>query len=371
MTIIEPEFMALTQNLDLSDFWAENETCYALTPNKPRCAMEFAQDDHWLFEFMKIPSTMRYYHDKTYRDALHKQVNTIMVKAVGIPLYDENTWQHTPKRIEYLFGCEFTYHEGSTPWLTPVTSDPDEFSSILDRAEAVDIKTWAFTDAFLQEWDERQASGLPMPKLGDGSRGPATIMTSILEAETVFYWLFDHPDLMTRFRDILGAKMIELNRALRDFSNNDQAGWFILDDNSALFSPKLYRQYCVPILEQVINEFAPGDTRRYQHSDSAIGHLLDQQATLGITEVNYGPEIDVALIREKLPGALIRGHIPPFLLRNGSPEAIQTRIRQDFIKAGASGRLLVTPAGSLVGGTGIGRMRWMMQVVQDHCRYDS
>ena len=58
------------------------------------------------------------------------------------------------------------------------------------------------------------------------------------------------------------------------------------------------------------------------HSDSAMGHLLDQQYELGIRAVNYGGEVDVALIREKMPDAYIQGHMPPFLLRNGSPDEI-------------------------------------------------
>jgi hypothetical protein len=86
--------------------------------------------------------------------------------------------------------------------------------------------------------------------------------------------------------------------------------------------------------------------------------------------VNYGPEVDAALIREKMPEAVINGHTPPFLLRNGSPDEIKARVMADFEKAGATGGLIVTTAGSLAAGTGVGRMRWYMQLVQEHCRYD-
>ena len=51
-----------------------------------------------------------------------------------------------------------------------------------------------------------------------------------------------------------------------------------------------------------------------------------------------------------MPAAYIDGHAPPFMLRNGG--------------------LNVTTAGSLAAGTGVGRMRWLMWVVQNECRYD-
>jgi uroporphyrinogen decarboxylase len=369
MPIIDPEFIARTKGLDIETFWQENELCQDFTTAKPRCAVSFSPDDHWIFEFMGVPSTLRYYQDKAYRDDLHCQVNRLTMEYVGAKFFQENTWQHRPRRIENLFGCDFEYHEGSTPWLVPVTSDPQEFSRILDRAENTDLKTWAFPESYIIEWEARQAAGMATPMLGTGSRGPATIMSSVLDAETLFFWFYDHPQLMGRFRDILASKMVELNILLREFSGNTQPGWWITDDNAALFNRRLYAQYCLPVLETLLDAMSPGQASRYQHSDSAMGHLLDFQYELGIRAVNYGPEVDAALIREKMPDALIYGQLPPFLLRSGTPEEIEARILEDFHKAGATGGLTVTTAGSLAAGTGVGRMRWMMQVVQQHCRY--
>jgi uroporphyrinogen decarboxylase len=370
MAIIEPEFMELTDQLDVQAFWEENQLCGDFSTQKPRCAADFSPDDHWLFEFMGIPSTLRYYQDKAYRDDLHRQVNVVTQKYIGKTFFEEDTWEHSPKRIENLFGCEFEYREGGTPWLVPATADPVEFSQILERAARTDMKNWAFPADFLAEWEARQSAGKMMPLLGTGSRGPATIMTSVLSVETVFFWCNDHSDLMTRFRDLLAEKIVELNTLLRGFSGNTQPGWWITDDNCALFNRKLYEQYCVPVLMHVLSAMAPGAAPRYQHSDSAMGHLLDFQYALGIRKVNYGPTVDAALIREKMPEAMIDGNIPPFLLRNGGPEAIKARIVDDFQKAGQTGGLTTTTAGSLAAGTGVGRMRWMMQVVQEHCRYD-
>ncbi len=371
MPIIEPEFMDLTTGLDVEKFWAENARCEAFTTHKPRCALSFSPDDHWLFEFASVPSTLRYYRDKAYRDKLHSEANRITRQYVGRAFFDEDTWLTAPKRIENLFGSEFEYTEGGTGWLTHVTDDPDEFVRVLDRAEATDMKTWALPADYRREWNERKAAGKHLPLLGTGSRGPATIMTMVLHPETVFGWMYDYPEMMRRFRNILARKMIDLNGTLRAFSGNYEPGWWITDDNCALFSPKLYREYCFPVLQAVLNALAPAGARRYQHSDSSMAHLLDQQRELGMTSVNYGPDVDCGLIREKLPHAIINGQLPPFLLRNGTAQEIKQRILDDFAKAGAGGGMIVTTAGSLAAGTGVGRMRWMMKLAQDYCRYDS
>ena len=371
MPIVEKEFMELTAGFDPKAFWEENERCKDFSTNKPRCALGFSPDDHWLFEFLNVPSTLRYYRDNEYRDGLCRESNRVTLEHVGRAFFDEDSWVHSPKRIENLFGSEFSYHEGGTPWLMPVTNDPDEFARVLDRVEKIDLKTWAFPEDYLHEWEQRKKAGKPLQTgLGFGSRGPATVMTSVLDAETVFFWIYDHPELMRRFRDLLALKMVELNQVFRAFTGTTGTGWWILDDNCALFNRELYREYCVPVLEKLLDAMAPGDAYRFQHSDSAMGHLLDDQRELGIMHVNYGPTIDVALIREKMPKALIDGHMPPFLLRNGSPEEIKTRLIDDFNKAGQTGGMNIATSGSLAAGTGAGRMRWFMKLTQDHCRYD-
>jgi uroporphyrinogen decarboxylase len=369
MAIYDTDFLNLTSGLDLNAFWAENEQSLQDGPDKPRCPISFSPDDHWLFEFLAIESTLKYYRDKAYRDELHAKANKLTLEYIGRAFFEEDTWITTPRRIENLFGCEFTYIEGGTPWLTTATDDPLEFSHILDRAERTNLRDWALPENFRSEWENRQQEGKSLPVLGTGSRGPATIMTSVLHPQIFFLWTYDHPRLLSRFRDLLTEKMIDLNRILRDFSGYAQNGWWITDDNSALFNRRLYQDLCVPVLKAVLDVLAPCDSPRYQHSDSAMGHLLDYQRELGINACNYGPTVDAAQIRITLPDATIHGQMPPMLLRTGTAHEIRHRVREDFIKAGANGKLFVTTAGSLAAGTGLGRMRWMMLCVQEETRY--
>jgi len=67
--------MERTTQLDVQEFWAENAAGEAFPTNKPRCALSFSPDDHWLFECAHAPSTLRHYQDKGYRGQLHREVN--------------------------------------------------------------------------------------------------------------------------------------------------------------------------------------------------------------------------------------------------------------------------------------------------------
>lgn len=374
MPLFDPEFLERTRGLDLEAFWEENAQCGGFTDAKPRCGLSFSPDDHWLFEFLEVESTLRYYRDKPYRDGLHAQANALLREYIGREFFDEDTWVHAPKRIENLFGAQFAYYEGSTPWFTPAAAGDSEedaraFAAVLDRAEKTDLRAWALPEDFLAEWEQRKTAGRSLQALGSGSRGPAMVITSALKPETAFAWMYERPALMERFRDLLARKMVELNAVLREFSGLDAPGWWITDDNCALFNRALYRRFCFPVLARVLEAFAPAPARRYQHSDSRMGHLLDMQYELGIRAVNYGPEVDAGQIRARMPDAFIYGQVPPFLARNGASEEIRARVRDDFAKAGAGGGLEITTAGSLAAGTGLGRMRWMMKVVQEETRY--
>jgi hypothetical protein len=87
MPILDLDFVELTRDLDLEAFWLENERCLEFTTDKPRCSLSLSPDDHWLLEFLQVPSTLRYYQDKPHRDALHQEANRYMQQYIGRPFF--------------------------------------------------------------------------------------------------------------------------------------------------------------------------------------------------------------------------------------------------------------------------------------------
>jgi uroporphyrinogen decarboxylase len=125
-------------------------------------------------------------------------------------------------------------------------------------------------------------------------------------------------------------------------------------------------------MRAIFETFAPeGGHLRYQHSDSDMGHLMGLLDELGVNRVNLGPKIDVRDIRRMMPGAVIEGHMPPQLLRDGTEEEIAQRVASDFTKAGGDGALVVTTAGSISAGTSLDRIKFFMWCVDAFCRYDN
>jgi uroporphyrinogen decarboxylase len=365
----------MTVQLDLAAFWQENAQCVGkpFRTDKPRAPIALPVDDHWLLDEMKLPSTIRYYRDPEYRARINRQCNDRCEAAIGLRPFAETVQPPAPMRIEEVFGCRIELTENTTPWLEPAVRSPEELRAMLDRIERMD-------DAELRGLILSTGATIARePREGDGSRrkvvrfsrGPATIGTSVLGTTELMWAIIDEPALMERFYELLADVLVRYQRILADEADVEVRGYGWLDDNCALFSPELYARFCLPVMRKVFAALAPGASDfRFQHSDSAMAHLLPILATLDLKGCNFGPTIPAAEIRRHMPRTQIHGQVAPMTLRNGSPEAIEAEVRRDFQAVGSDGGLLLTTAGSISAGTTLERIRWFMHCVQRWTRYD-
>ena len=336
MPIIEPEFMELTEELDLPRPSGPRTSAVSSSPRTNRAARPpSAPDDHWIFEFMQVPSTVRYYHDKAYRDDLHRQVNEVTQQYVGksllrrrhLPAQPQTHREslrlrvHLPRRQHALADADHRRPGRVCAAAGPGRGDRPADVELAARTVpgGVGGAPRGRQDA-ARSWARAAAARPPSSPRCSSRRRPSTGCTITLS-------------LMRRFRDILAEKMVEFNRdpARVQRQHRRRAG------GSPTTTPRsstaeLYREYCYPVLERVLDALAPGDASRYQHSDSSMGHLLDHAvsnwASARSTTARRGRRADPA----KMPDAFIDGQMPPFLLRNGSPDEIEQRIVDDFRK---------------------------------------
>lgn len=361
--------------LDVKAFWKENEECMKpFSTDKPRVPIAFWLDDHFLLEHMGLPSTLKYYNDNDYRNAVNKQFNDDMENKLGKRFQNEdNRPELLPNRFECIMGSFWELAEGGTPWLETRVVDVQDLKALvksyetLDMAKAVLPEGWhAARDVYENETGKKLMLG------GGGSRGPATMATSILGTENTCMFMMDEPELMGEFFMHLADKLSQYHNILMNITGNTQnkTGYSFADDNCYLFPPRHYERFCAPVLNKIFTEFAPNkEHKRHQHSDSDMAHLMGILNSLGVNSVNLGPNIHPLDIRKAMPKAIIEGQMPPFVLRNGTSEEIINIVRRDIEAVGSDGGLVECTAGSVAGGTPIENIITYMWAVDKYGRY--
>ncbi len=148
---------------------------------------------------------------------------------------------------------------------------------------------------------------------------------------------------------MLTEQIIRMTQLFYEASGTpDRRGFGFNDDNSAVLNYDLYAFFGQPILRRVFETFAPGpNDSRYQHSDSAMGHIMPLLNEVGLNGANFGPEIRVEDIRAAIPKAVIHGQLRPWTLARGSDDEVAAEVRRDIRGVGADGGLVIATAGSI------------------------
>lgn len=304
--ILDNGVAVLQYELDVKAFWEENSKCMApFTTDKPRVPIHYWLDDHFLIEEMNLPSTLRYYNDLDYQIQVHKECNDKIEKVLGRRFYPEfKGMRLTPKRFEVVMGAKYVQTEGATPWLESTVETIDDVKKLINRAEKLEMDKVIFPEGWEEEKKRyEQETGLKVKMGGGGSRGPATIATSILGTVNVCMFIMDYPEVMADFFEILTDKLIEYHHAqFKNTGHENRTGYMLADDNCYIYPPKQYEKIVAPQMEKLFKEFAPEPNHlRHQHSDSDMGHLMGILNDLGINSVNLGPNIHPLDIRKAMP----------------------------------------------------------------------
>jgi uroporphyrinogen decarboxylase len=147
-------------------------------------------------------------------------------------------------------------------------------------------------------------------------------------------------------------------------------GFYFNDDNCAMLNAEMYEFFGYPILKAVFERSSPGPgDMRGQHSDSDMAQHLPALGRLGLTTVNFGPNLTVSQIREHLPKAVIHGQLAPFtFMRNEEINMVAEFIR-DVEMAREKRGLVFSTAGSINNGSRLSSLRLILAAIQEYGRY--
>lgn len=370
-------------DLDIEQFWKDEETAHddnCFSKKAKQVALGVYMSNECVFAELGEEGQPWGYTPPDRRLELNKRYNEKAIKIVGRPLLNESLPEpedsHFPafRQIGEVFGGKYVF-DGQTTWLEGSLHGEKELEKKLDEIDRMDLREFILPP----DWEEKKK--IIYEKYGKkpgcfgGIRGPVTLATSVYGTEDLIYLLYDEPELAKRFSDTIARVIIgyyDLFREEAGCTEEEGHGFSFNDDNSCLLNPEMYEQFGYPILKKVFEHCSPnpGD-RRYQHSDSAMEHILPSLGKLHLTGCNFGPTVTVDKIRKYLPDTRIDGCLAPFTFMSNNEEKIIAEVRRDCeqAKIGDVRGLCLATAGSINNGSLLTSMRTVMAAIQNYGRY--
>ena len=370
--------------VDLERFWRDQAAAIADPLAAEQCAFDAILTWECAFDELGEPQDWwRYlYADEPWALDIARRYNDRAEQIVGrrivpeTPVDRSREWPAI-KELYDIFEAENVWEGGASGswWLKQSAHSPGELSALLDRVDRrlENLRDFLFPDTWETEKARLTALGERVP-LYRHQRGPCTFACSIFGAEELLLLFYDDPALFRRFGEVIGRAILERARVIDAEAGYDSStaprGWSWADDNSCLFNPGMYEEFAMPIHRAVFARYAPDlADKRYQHSDSAMGHLLPQLGSVNLTGTNFGPTLTVSEIRRHLPNAVIRGQLAPFTYSRNDEERMVLEFLRDFEQAKERRGLVFTTAGSINNGSRLTGMRLLMAAVQRFGQY--
>ncbi|GMV82511.1 MAG: hypothetical protein AMXMBFR7_36950 [Planctomycetota bacterium] len=369
--------------LDLERFWADDVLAHVnpFGVDIPQVPLGIRMGLDCVFDELGLEEDYhRLLHDAEWSTEVCRAYNDKAERIVGKRLLREqprDPKQKYPavKGLHDVFEAREVWH-GQSYWLNQSARNTEELEALLDRVDERDIRRCILPPNWAEEKVRLQARGI-LPPLYRDQRGPVTFAMSVFGVENLIFLCLDRPETAARFRDVILRVMLDIARVLDEEAGfePEQAppGFSFRDDNCCLLNAELYEFFGYPILKEIFNRYAPGSQdRRYQHSDSAMGHLLPLLGPQGLNLncVNFGPTLSVAEIRAHCPGAVIHGQLAPFTFSRNQEEDMILECLRDMEQARAKRGLVFTTAGSINNGSRLTGMRLIMAAIQRFGRYD-
>ena len=370
-------------DLDIEQFWKDDELAHrdnCFSKDAPQVALGIGMSNECVYAELGEEGHPWDPIDPVRQAELNKRYNDKAEKIVGRRLLPESFGDPAAnfpyvKRIGEVFGSRYEYIHHSE-WLHRCAETPAEVEKMLDRVDKLDIRSFMLPDNWEAEKKRIFETTGRRPHPMRHVRGPVTLACSLMGEENFIYLVLDEPELAVRFSDTIKRVIIEMGDIMDAEAgvapeDRGRYGFSFADDNCCLMTPEMYELFGYPILRDVFAHFAPGkNDSRFQHSDSAMGHLLPILGRLDLNGVNFGPTVMVPEIRRSLPNARIDGCLAPFTFMRNDEADIIAQVKRDCEAAKECGHgVNIATAGSINNGSLLSSMRLVMAVIQNYGRY--
>jgi uroporphyrinogen decarboxylase len=239
------------------------------------------------------------------------------------------------------FGCKMKWWKNSPPSVLPAVNDISEASRLNvpnpeeDGLMPLILHLYSKFEKLLQ----KQGSHIKMV----AARGPLAIGAHVRGMTELMLDLKLSPKETKQFIEIMTQTTIRWLRAQMDHLSEVE-GILVLDDIVGFLSPADYMEFAHPYLKEIFSAFN-GMVKVY-HNDSNIGHILEPLAETGLHVLNFGYNLDMNQVWQRVGGKIrLMGNIPTLeVLMDGTPENVRI-YSAECIRKTEGGRGLILSAG--------------------------
>lgn len=371
-------------DVDLKRFWeddveAHKENCFY--DRSPQAALGIRMSDECVFAELKEEGDP---WGKTLRETrieLNKRYNEKALEIVGKKLLKEDFPKDDEefprvKRIGEVFGGTYKWGNKTGEWLESKIDTPEKLEKLLDNIDKTDLREFMLPNGWEAKKKRIYEKYGKKPPLMQGIRGPVTLAMSIYGTENLIFLYYDAFELYKRFSRTILKVTLEMSKIMykeagHDENNRPKGFWFA-DDNCCLLTDEMYEEFGYPVLKGIFDYYSPEPSNaRYQHSDSAMEHLLPILGKLNLTGCNFGPTVLVDKIRPHMPRTRIDGCLDPLVFMENDTKEIISQVKRDceMIRDAGTKGLNVMTAGSINNGSSLESMRAIMHAIQKYGRY--
>lgn len=143
----------------------------------------------------------------------------------------------------------------------------------------------------------------------------------------------------------------------------------IWDDLSSFVGPKHFREFILPIYQEVYGTFP--EAARWYHNDANATYILEGLADAEIECFHLGYEVDIGEAKRRIGDRVaLMGNIAPLtVLRNGTPKDVREACRAIIDKAAPGGGFILAAGGYIDEGTPAENIDAMIEAAEKYGKY--
>lgn len=265
-------------------------------------------------------------------------------------------------------GAEINWSDDGTAWVEPFI----ETEADVDALKLPDLNNAGYMSKIFEYYEYMRANldeDIPMT-LGSAN-SPFTIAALVRGTSEFIGDLVLNPDFARKLlRKITDLVLIYLQEQKRISAPGEFTRILLFDDLSGFVNIELFREFVVPIYEEIYGAFP--ECQRWYHNDSDTTPVIEAIAEAGIQIFHYGYQVDANYIKETIGDRVcLMGNLAPLeVLRNGTPQEVDDAVKETIRKSGYTSGLVVAAGGYIDEGTPLANIEAMIEACAKYGKED-